>query len=150
MAGLAVGASLLVLAQTLWMLVPIMFVAGLAIAPTLINGNGLVQQLVAPERLTEGLTWVTTALGVGVSVGSSVAGQRVDADGAHGGYLVVVVAGAAALVATVAAYRTLRGPAPAGPEPAGPGACEDESPSASAGAAVAAVEVSRAAEPRER
>ncbi|MDM7855186.1 MFS transporter [Cellulomonas alba] len=150
MVGLAVGSSLLVLAQTLWMLVPIMFVAGLAIAPTLINGNGLVQQLVPAERLTEGLTWVTTALGVGVSVGSSVAGQRVDADGAHGGYLVVVGAGAFALVATVAAYRTLRAPTPGARAAAGPGACEDESPSASAGAAVAAVEVSRVAEPRDR
>lgn len=152
MAGLAVGSSLLVLAQTLWMLVPIMFVAGLAIAPTLINGNGLVQQLVPAERLTEGLTWVTTALGIGVSVGSSVAGQRIDDDGAHGGYLVVVGAAASALVATVLAYRTLRAPAEgAAPEsPAGPGACEDESPSASAGAVVAAVEVSRVAEPRDR
>lgn len=151
MAGLAVGSSLLVLAQTMWMLVPIMFVAGLTIAPTLINGNGLVQQLVPAERLTEGLTWVTTALGVGVSVGSSIAGQRIDADGAHGGYLVVVAAAAFALVATVAAYRTLSRPTDAPREPgAGPGACEDESPSASAGAAVAAVEVSRVAEPRER
>jgi MFS family permease len=150
MVGLAVGSSLLVLAQTMWMLVPIMFVAGLTIAPTLINGNGLVQQLVPAERLTEGLTWVTTALGVGVSVGSSVAGQRVDVDGAHGGYLVVVGAGAFALVATVAAYRTLRAPATGPAGAAGPGACEDESPSASAGAAVAAVEVSRVAEPRDR
>ena len=56
-------------------LAAVMFVAGFAIAPTLINGNGLVQDLVPRERLTEGLTWVGTSLGVGVSVGSSIAGR---------------------------------------------------------------------------
>ena len=85
-----------------------MFVTGFAIAPTLINGNALVQQLVPPARLTEGLTWVGTSLGVGVSFGSSIAGSRIDADGSHGGFLVVIVSAVLALVATLAAYRTLR------------------------------------------
>lgn len=108
MIALGIGAGLFVLVTTLWVLPLVMFVAGLAIAPTIINGNGLVQQLVAPTRLTEGLVWVTTSLGIGVSVGSSVAGARIDAHGARGGFAVVAVAGAVALVATLASVRTLR------------------------------------------
>ncbi len=108
MVGLAVGISLLVLVGELWELAIVLFVTGFAIAPTLINGNGLVQELVPASRLTEGLTWVGTALGVGVSIGSSVSGARVEAAGAKAGYVVVVVAAGAAVVATLAAVRTLR------------------------------------------
>ncbi|WP_307858068.1 MFS transporter [Cellulomonas fulva] len=108
MVALAVGVSLFVLVHSLAALAAVMFVTGFAIAPTLINGNGLVQELVPAARLTEGLTWVGTSLGVGVSIGSSIAGVRIDAEGSHGGFLVVVLAGAAALVATLASLRTLR------------------------------------------
>ena len=75
MVALAVGVCFFFLVQSLVALAAVMFVAGFAIAPTLINGNALVQDLVPRERLTEGLTWVGTSLGVGVSVGSSVAGR---------------------------------------------------------------------------
>ena len=108
MVALAVGVSLFVLVNSLWALAAVMFVTGFAIAPTLINGNGLVQEIVPRTRLTEGLTWVGTSLGVGVSIGSSIAGTRIDADGSHGGFLVVVVAGVAALVATLSSLRPLR------------------------------------------
>lgn len=146
---LAVGVSFFVVATNLVVLAAVMFVTGFAIAPTLINGNALVQQLVPPARLTEGLTWVGTSLGVGVSFGSSIAGSRIDADGSHGGFLVVIVSAVLALVATLAAYRTLR------PRPDAttadvrvPRAVEDESPSPTAGAAVAACEVADCVDPR--
>lgn len=108
MVALAIGASLFVLVNSLVMLAVVMFVAGFAIAPTLINGNGLVQHFVPRERLTEGLTWVGTSLGVGVSVGSWIAGLLIDRQGSHGGYLVVVVAAGLAVVAVLASLRTLR------------------------------------------
>ena len=50
-----------------------------------------------------------TSLGVGVSVGSSVAGAQIDADGSHAGFLVVVISAGSAVLATLAALRTLRG-----------------------------------------
>ncbi len=105
---LGIGVSFFFVVNSLWALAAVMFVTGFAIAPTLINGNGLVQELVAPGRLTEGLTWVGTSLGIGVSIGSSVAGARIDADGSHAGFLVVVIAGAVAVVGTLASLRTLR------------------------------------------
>lgn len=108
MVVLGLGVCLFVLVTSMTGLGMVMFVVGFAVAPSLINGNALVQQIVPPAQLTEGLTWVGTALGVGVSLGASVGGARVDAAGSHGGYLVVVVAGVGAVVAVIAASRTLR------------------------------------------
>lgn len=106
--ALAVGAALFVLVSSMVALAVVMFVAGFAIAPTLVNGNALVQHFVPRERLTEGLTWVGTSLGVGVSAGSSIAGSAIDRQGSHGGYLVVVASAALAVVAALASLRTLR------------------------------------------
>lgn len=118
MVALAIGASLFVLVTSMTVLAVVMFVAGFAIAPTLINGNGLVQHFVARERLTEGLTWVGTSLGVGVSVGSWLAGAVIDRQGSHGGFLVVVGSAVLAVVAVLASLRTLRaGTADLGTEP---------------------------------
>jgi len=90
---------------------------GFSIAPTLVNGNGLVQELVARDRLTEGLNWVGAALGVGVSIGASIAGALIDRSGSHGGFLVVGDAAGLAVVATLASLRTLRaGARPTVPE----------------------------------
>lgn len=106
--ALALGVSLFVLVQTMVVLALVMFVVGFAIAPLLINGNNLVQHFVARTRLTEGLTWVGTSLGIGVSFGSSFAGAAIDRDGSHGGFLVVVASAGLALIATLASVRTLR------------------------------------------
>ena len=143
MVALAVGVCFFFLVESLAALAAVMFVAGFAIAPTLINGNGLVQELVPRERLTEGLTWVGTSLGVGVSVGSSVAGAQIDANGSHAGFLVVVISAGAAVVATLAALRTLRGDAGEHVHDS----VEAESPSATGGAAVAACEIAESVEP---
>nr|WP_241744507.1 MFS transporter [Cellulosimicrobium arenosum] len=105
---LALGTTLFLVVTTLPALAAVMFVTGFAIAPTLINGNALVQNLVPPHQLTEGLAWVGTSLGIGVSVGSSVAGARIDAAGAHAGFEVVVASALLAVVLVLAAVRTLR------------------------------------------
>lgn len=147
--ALAVGVCAFFLAQSLWVLAAVMFVTGFAIAPSIVNGNALVAQIVPPGRLTEGLTWVGTGLSIGVSVGSSVAGARIDAAGSHAGFLVVVASGAAALLATLVALPSLRRHAAdvvreaGSPEDARRDACssEDEPPSPTAGAAGAASEL---------
>lgn len=108
MVALAAGVSLFFLVTTLTALAAVMFVAGFAIAPTLINGNGLVQHFVERGRLTEGLTWVGTSLGFGVALGSSVAGEAIDRTGSHGGFLVVGLAAAASVVATLVSLPALR------------------------------------------
>ncbi|MDR1635630.1 MAG: hypothetical protein LBS27_12110 [Bifidobacteriaceae bacterium] len=67
--------------------------AGLAVAPTMINLNSLMQSLVPTDRLTEGLAWVATPLGIGVSIGASVAGQLIDRVGYQAGFVAMTVAG---------------------------------------------------------
>lgn len=108
MAALGPGVSLYLLAESLWVLAVVMFVAGLAAAPTIITGNGLVQDMVGKHQLTEALTWVGTSIGIGASLGASVAGARIDAAGADAGFLVTVGAGWFATLLTLAAARTLR------------------------------------------
>lgn len=73
--ALAAGVSLFFVVSSLPMLAAVMFVTGFTIAPTIVNGNGLVTSLVRKDQLTTGLAWVGTALGVGVSIGSAAAGQ---------------------------------------------------------------------------
>lgn len=107
-AALAVGVSLFFLADSTPALAVVMFATGFAVAPSLINANGLVQEFVPPARLTEGLTWLGTSLGFGVSIGSSIAGVLIDRWGSQGGFFVVAGSGGLAVVATLLSMRTLR------------------------------------------
>lgn len=88
-----------------------LFVAGLAIAPTMVTTMALVERHVPRAHLTEGMTWVSTGLAVGVALGSSAAGWVVDAAGARAGYAVPAVAGVFAAAVAFLGYRRLR-PAP--------------------------------------
>lgn len=104
---LAVGVVPVMLVQQVPLLAVVVFVAGFAISPMIISGNALVAELVAPSRLTEGLAWVSTAIGVGVASGSAVSGAVVDAAGAHRAFVVPVAAGALAAVVALAGARRL-------------------------------------------
>ncbi|MFI1971394.1 MFS transporter [Streptomyces cinnamoneus] len=88
-----------------------LFVAGLSIAPTMVTTMALVEQYVPRAKLTEGMTWTSTGLAVGVALGSSAAGWVVDASGAAAGYTVPGAAGVLAAAGAFLGYRRLR-PAP--------------------------------------
>ena len=81
---------------------------GATVAPTLINGNTLLERMVPRERLTEGLSWMGTGLGIGVAVGSGIAGPVIDARGYTGGFSTVVGFAAAAAVIAVSSLPFLR------------------------------------------
>lgn len=106
---LAGGSSLFLLVDSMAVMAGVMFVTGFAISPTIINGNALVHEAVPQTRLTEGLTWLSTGVNFGVSIGSSVGGAFIDAEGSHGGFLFVVgsamLAVAMALLAAPAIQR---------------------------------------------
>ena len=106
--GLAVGASTFSLAPNLVVLSALALMTGLAIAPTLTSGNNIIQVTVAPSQLTEGLAWVSTALNVGVSVGSLLAGQAADAGGSRAVYLAVAGFAWAAVVAGIVGLSALK------------------------------------------
>ncbi|GGV87459.1 MFS transporter [Streptomyces gelaticus] len=110
--AMAVSMIPLQLAGNLPFLAVALFVAGLAIAPTMVSTMALVEQHVPRTELTEGMTWTSTGLAVGVALGSSAAGWVVDASGAEAGYAVPVVAGALAAAVAFLGYRRLSVPVP--------------------------------------
>ncbi|MFF5564098.1 MFS transporter [Streptomyces sp. NPDC012623] len=110
--AMAVSMIPLQLAGNLPFLAVALFVAGLSIAPTMVTTMALVEAHVPRTKLTEGMTWTSTGLAVGVALGSSAAGWVVDAAGARAGYAVPVAAGAVAAVVAFLGYRRLRGPVP--------------------------------------
>ena len=105
---LASGVVPLLFVQNLPQMAGVVFIAGFAISPMLISGNALVQELVDPTRLTEGLTWTVSGIGVGVSAGAAISGAAVDAAGAQRAFAVPVSAGVLAAVLVLLCSRWLR------------------------------------------
>ncbi|MGH3288496.1 MAG: MFS transporter [Streptosporangiaceae bacterium] len=89
-------------------MVPVIFVAGVAIAPTLITGYSLIDHLSPPERRTERMTWLSSAIGIGLAIGAPAAGRLIDLSGARAGYLLGAAFGAAAFVTCLAGLGRLR------------------------------------------
>lgn len=83
------------------------FVAGFAVAPTLITGFALVERLVPSIRLTEGLTVVMAGLTVGFAFGAAASGPLIDAVGAATAYWVLTGCAFAACVVGWAGGRRL-------------------------------------------
>ncbi|MER5715356.1 MFS transporter [Streptomyces sp. NPDC002132] len=109
---MAVSMIPLLLVGNLPFLAVALFVAGLAIAPTMITTMSLIEEHVPRAQLTEGMTWVSTGLAVGVALGSSITGWVIDAAGARAGYGVPAVSGAVAVAVGFLGYRRLSRPAP--------------------------------------
>jgi MFS family permease len=110
--AMAVSMIPLLLVGNLPFLAVALFVAGLSIAPTMITTMSLIEEHVPRAHLTEGMTWVSTGLAVGVALGSSVAGWVIDAAGARAGYGVPAVSGAVAVAVGFLGYRRLSRPVP--------------------------------------
>ncbi len=72
-------------------------VAGLTISPTLIAGYGLIERQAPPERRTEAMTWLSSAISVGVAVGSAATGRIVDNLGPRWGYALAAIFGVLAV-----------------------------------------------------
>ncbi|MFW0756702.1 MFS transporter [Pseudomonas sp. H11T01] len=97
----------LLLAGDIFGLSMAVFVAGLFFSPTLIVAMALVENIVPPAKLTEGLTWLVTGLSIGVAIGAASSGWLVDAFGARSGFWVSIGAGVVVLAAAVQSYRRL-------------------------------------------
>ncbi|HET8594262.1 MAG TPA: MFS transporter [Intrasporangium sp.] len=96
--GMFLLESPVLFAGPLPVLAPVMFVAGLATAPTLITTMNLIERLVPKAQINEGMTIVLTGLIVGIALGSAVSGAVVDRVGPHQGYVVAILAGVLAFL----------------------------------------------------
>jgi MFS family permease len=83
-------------------------VAGLTISPTLIAGYGLIERQAPPERRTEAMTWLSSAISVGVAAGSAAAGRIVDSLGPRWGYALAAIFGVLAVTICLLGRARLR------------------------------------------
>lgn len=106
--GMAVAMLPLSLIDSMWVMGGWLFVAGFAIAPTIVASLSIVEQAVPRARLTEGMAVVETALVAGVAPGAALAGRIIDTHGPSRAYLVSLVAGLVAAGAAFAARDQAR------------------------------------------
>ncbi|MDO4259771.1 MAG: hypothetical protein Q4C87_09670 [Actinomycetaceae bacterium] len=105
---LAIGCSTLVFVNSMWMAGLVMFCAGLAQAPTVINLNQILVRIVPSARFSEGMALQGSMWVVGISTANLVAGAMIDARGSMGGFLTIVGFAVAALCVGACALGTIR------------------------------------------
>lgn len=85
----------------------VLFLSGAAVSPTIIAAMGLIERIVPPAKLTEGITWAMTGIGTGMALGVSVSGWVIDAHGASAGFWISIAGGIVALALMLAGYRAM-------------------------------------------
>ncbi len=108
LAGMVIGVAPLWALPSVPTLFGVIFFSGLSIAPTLIAGFSLIERTMPRGLLTEGMSLLSTAIGIGLAAGPPVAGRLIDAHDAHWGYLFALCCGTAALAAGLVGARRLR------------------------------------------
>jgi MFS family permease len=83
-----------------------LLIGGFAIAPSLIASTSLVELVVPPSRLTEGMSFIHTGIVAGVAPGAALAGVIVDRSGPSAAYVVSIGAGLLAAVTALTLPRT--------------------------------------------
>lgn len=97
----------LLIVDTLVTLAFVLFLSGAAVSPTIIAAMGLIERIVPPAKLTEGITWAMTGIGTGMALGVSVSGWVIDAHGASAGFWISIAGGVLALSLMLAGYRAM-------------------------------------------
>lgn len=110
---MGVLSSLVAIGDSPWALGPLLLVAGSAIAPIFATANGLMGSVAPTGSLTEAFSWTTTAVMVGLTLGSPVSGYVIDHASIHAAFLVsgvplVVAAGVIWALRGTLAPRPLR------------------------------------------
>ncbi|WP_159451311.1 MFS transporter [Demequina sp. NBRC 110054] len=103
-----IGAITFHYAGSLAWLAILMFLTGLAIAPTMAVGDGVVHALVPRTRVTEGMAWTRVGLDLGVALGAWLTGLAIDSYGAHAGFTVTAWSGALGIALMLGGWRYLR------------------------------------------
>jgi MFS family permease len=104
---LPIGYLPLAAAPSLLAMIPLSFLAGLCIAPTLTAGNQAAGDVAPPGAETEAYTWPVTSLVVGLAMGSWAAGAIVEAIDWRAAFLASAAGAVLAAVVATARHRTL-------------------------------------------
>jgi predicted MFS family arabinose efflux permease len=89
----------------LLVLAPVIYLCGLTIAPTLIAGYSVLESTALPGRATEAMSWLSTAIAVGLAISSTAVGFVLDALGPRWGYAFAAAAGVTATLIYLAGLR---------------------------------------------
>ncbi|AWM92882.1 MFS transporter [Pseudomonas sp. 31-12] len=104
----AVTGVLPIFSPNVYILSGMLFVAGMSFAPTMVVVMNLGTIIVPPSRITEGLTWMSTGISIGVALGGVAAGLIIDVYGARAGFGVAIVAGIFMVVVVLLGLPALR------------------------------------------
>lgn len=103
----AITAVLPILSPNVYILSGTLLVAGMSFAPTMVVVMNLGTIIIPASRITEGLTWMTTGISIGVALGGVSAGLVIDAYGAQAGFGIAIVAGLTMVLIVLGGLRTL-------------------------------------------
>jgi MFS family permease len=118
LAGMIAGVAPLWAIPNVPTLFGVIFFCGLSISPTIIGGYGLIERKMPTGLLNEGMSMLSTAIGLGLAAGPPLAGRLIDAHGARWGYLFALACGTLALAAGLLGARRLRLAPASAPAPA--------------------------------
>lgn len=104
----AITALLPIMAPGVYALAAMLFIAGMSFAPTMVIVMSLGSLILPASRVTEGLTWMTTGISIGVALGGILAGVAIDHYGARAGFGVAIGAGVVMVALVLAGLKTLR------------------------------------------
>ena len=91
-------------------LAAVLFVAGTGTAPTMVTGMTMLQELLPPRQLNEGMSVAVAGILVGISGGSAAGGLIAQHTAPGTGYWLTAGAASAALLIALAGRRSLRPP----------------------------------------
>ena len=106
--AIAITSVPLILAPTIPLMAVAALLIGLAISPALIAGTTLVELIVPAGALTEGFAWTTSAIGLGIALGSATTGGLIETYGPNKALILTTAAGVAATLVATAGTRLLR------------------------------------------
>jgi Major Facilitator Superfamily len=104
------GTLLFVAAPGTWFLFLAAPLLGFTVAPAMIAGFSIASRSVPEPQLTEGLTWLTASMGIGIALGSAITGGIVDTWGTRPAF---TIASCCASASILAAITTAHRPRPA-------------------------------------
>ena len=107
LAGMVAGVAPLWAIPNVPVLFAVIFFCGLSISPTIIGGYALIERKMPARLLTEGMSLLSTAIGLGLAAGPPLAGRLIDAHDAHWGYMFALACGILALSAGLIGARRL-------------------------------------------
>lgn len=106
-AAMAIGTVPAVFVASIWQMAPAALVIGIAVAPTLIASSGLITRVVPVSARTEGFTWQSTGINVGVAGGAALGGLLVQNFSSQAAFLVGPISATLAAAVALAGTRLL-------------------------------------------